>query len=72
MSSSNQNDGGPAFPLTRADFKDMSLRDWFAGMALQGMLASTFMKGDIDEYKPDSRANHAYQLADAMIAERNK
>lgn len=40
-------DGGPAFPFVMPDpsthhtEQGMSLRDWFAGMALQGGLAST-------------------------------
>lgn len=38
-------DGGPAFPFAEAttDFSvspGMTLRDWFAGMAMQGLLAS--------------------------------
>jgi hypothetical protein len=40
------NDGGPAFPLATSSASNesvngMSLRDWFAGMALQGMLAQS-------------------------------
>ena len=31
-------DGGPAFPLYEED--GMSLRDWFAGQALAGILAA--------------------------------
>lgn len=49
----------------------MSLRDWFAGMALQGMLAADFMKSSAGQ-TPSVRALHAYQYADAMISERNK
>ena len=47
----------------------MSLRDWFAGMALQGLLASQ---------QPDWTASdegstyRAYKLADIMLAEREK
>jgi hypothetical protein len=34
-------DGGPAFPVRMAYYSTgMTLRDWFAGMALQGLLAS--------------------------------
>jgi hypothetical protein len=63
------NDGGPAFPIfpdygNHAD--GMSLRDYFAAKALQGMLAD-----------PNSTAGHrqdfaekAYQYADAMLAAR--
>ena len=37
-----QNDGGQAFPMHERDdaLRGMSLRDWFAGQALQGLLAS--------------------------------
>lgn len=41
-----KNDGGPAFPSVGLDtpdgiaFEGMSLRDWFAGQALSGLLAS--------------------------------
>ena len=41
--SNKPNDGGPAFPIGSGDMRDpmgMTLRDWFAGMALQGILAS--------------------------------
>jgi hypothetical protein len=37
----NTNDGGPAFPCNDHNgcaFAGMTLRDWFAGMAMQGML----------------------------------
>ena len=68
-----KNDGGPAFPKGFPDAgttsKGMSLRDWFAGMALQGLLSSQ---------QPDWTASdegstfRAYKLADAMLAEREK
>jgi hypothetical protein len=74
-------DGGPAFPRTghriRPDGKSyyetieaqigMSLRDWFAGMAMQGMIASgnpTYDKGDA--------CLGAYKWADAMLAARKE
>lgn len=57
----------------------MSLRDWFAGMALQGMIAS---EAQGDGLMPlwqgsESRwlaevASKAYLFADAMLAEREK
>jgi hypothetical protein len=44
---SERNDGGPAFPVIEGcptkgirSTDGLSLRDWFAGMALQGLLAS--------------------------------
>lgn len=39
------NDGGPAFPVPYSTTQDgMSLRDWLAGQALQGILASGYAK----------------------------
>jgi hypothetical protein len=46
----------------------MSLRDWFAGMALQGLWASPFNRGR--GYEEDSIS--AYEMADAMLAERER
>lgn len=70
--------GGPAFPqmytyavcaecghIQEKAAKGMSLRDWFAGMALQA-LDSRF------KYKPKEIADTVYQIADAMIKEQNK
>jgi len=64
------NDGGPAFPVASDIYNGsglcgMSLRDWFAGQALAGMLSS--------EHRPDGnklKADWAYELADAMLRAR--
>lgn len=48
--------------------RDMSLRDWFAGQALAGMLAAA----DCDSVLSDVLANCAYRIADGMLAERQK
>lgn len=80
------NDGGPAFPrsqkaalspITDVNGDDiqsgMSLRDHFAGMALQGLLANPFEpvigKAEEDIAKHFSRISYIY--ADAMIAARS-
>lgn len=68
------NDGGPAFPhdvekhdgLLTTRFHGMSLRDWLAGMALQGMLAKGWDHGAREA------AENAYCFADAIIKERQK
>jgi hypothetical protein len=68
------NDGGPAFPSTIQYFPDdknaneeqgMTLRDWFAGQALAGLL-----RDGIDIYGIDATANDAYKMADAMLRAR--
>jgi hypothetical protein len=65
--------GGPAFPFwnpgTSQDGQQtgMTLRDYFAGKALAGMLAST-----PDEDDPEKFACDAYLSADAMLKERSK
>lgn len=56
--------GNPAFPTFDGDtYNGMSLRDWFAGMALQGRLAA----GQRVHVESD-----AYEDADAMLKARNK
>ena len=75
-------DGGPAFPTViledtpmlrlpdgtiRPVGGGMSLRDWFAGQALVGLLSSGG-----DDIDANGYAKGAYVVADAMIAERKK
>jgi len=69
------NDGGPALPTADAYHpsgqiaygrKGMTLRDWFAGQALAGLLAGRGNNGD----KALNWANVAYAIADAMIKAR--
>jgi hypothetical protein len=59
--------GGPAFTVRVTDnivYTGMTIRDWFAGMALQGL------SRDIeDEVKA---ARWCYGMADAMLKERLK
>lgn len=71
----NKYHGGPAFPAKTVKYlgpaggteitfwPGMSLRDWFAGMAMQAFASRT--DGRWVEAPPC-----AYQLADAMLAER--
>jgi hypothetical protein len=66
------NDGGPAFPAPAyaANITDtgMSLRDYFAGQALAGMLINyTTQKFGVGE---QTCAKGAYEFADAMLAAR--
>lgn len=69
------NDGGPAFPWREEDggggycqHKGMSLRDWFAGQALTGIVLSPLGSGGRVTFL--STARDAYRYADAMLAER--
>jgi len=63
-----------AFPISGSQYRHtagMSLRDYFAAKAMQGFIAYATQKGI---YVPpdDELASAAYQLADAMMKERNK
>jgi len=57
-----QTDGGPAFPLAGSS-GGMTLRDWFAGMNLPNIHESVSLQ---------HAARTCYQVADAMLAEREK
>lgn len=70
----DESTGGPAFPameVRTADTQDlvanasqgMTLRDWFAGQAMQAILTRKSVNGN-------ELAVYAYQKADAMLAER--
>lgn len=85
-----KDDGGPAFPVppdqvsTIGDSQDgmavcaagtgMTLRDWFAGMALQGDLAGQSV--EVGYYTGPTwqidAARNAYLVADAMLAARKE
>jgi hypothetical protein len=67
------NDGGPAFPVkgmpidpdTYLNRPGMTLRDYFAAKALQGLLADSEREGTWSEFAED-----AYSCADAMLKAR--
>ena len=64
----NKDDGGNAFPAdasTNLFSRGMTLRDWFAGKALQGLLACDSSCGTFQGYAKD-----AYHYADAMLEAR--
>ena len=75
-------DGGPAFPVTQSQScpschigmiqhdTGMTLRDWFAGNAMKGIVISERIDGG--NLLGSKIAKTAYRLADAMIAEREK
>lgn len=74
-----QDNGGPAFPVstgnpdaphqdghTTAQFPGMTLRDYFAAKAMQGLLSDPNIKASTKEF-----AAQAYALADAMLKARS-
>jgi hypothetical protein len=74
---STPNDGGPAFPTADANYETkyagagLSVRDYFAAKAMQGLLASNApMTSAVKGTALVSQA--AYLMADAMLEERSK
>ena len=74
---SKPNEGGPAFPRAAAETQNpdafhppqdgMSLRDYFAGQALVGIVSRMAPNARLPN---DESAAWAYQFADAMLAAR--
>jgi hypothetical protein len=63
------NTGGPAFPAhTIAMHEGMTLRDYFAAKAMQGILAATLTPNTV--WSQDEAAETAYNVADAMLKAR--
>jgi hypothetical protein len=63
--------GGPAYPITswkgdRNDNVGMSLRDYFAGQAMIGILSNGMV------YDVKLFASECYELAEAMLKRRGK
>ena len=77
-----KDNGGPAYPwtymdrdsmgqeVTREQGVGMSLRDYFAAAALQGILAQP-LESDA-AFSPELCAGSAYEYADAMLAARKE
>jgi len=72
------NNGGPAFPFEHGHSPDacnvrengMSLRDYFAGQALIGLLAMQSGRSPKDTLTVTDLTWQAYTTADAMLAAR--
>jgi len=64
---SDKNTGGPAFPYGTA-YAGMTLRDYFAAKAMQGILVATVTP--ITVWSQDDVAETAYNMADAMLKAR--
>jgi len=77
MSDTKIDDGGPAFPCNvqvednsgshYEEHYGLTMRDWFAGQVLVGILS-----GDQRFFSPSELATISYWAADAMLAARNK
>ena len=69
-------DGSPAFPHPSVSVTQhgMSLRDWFAGPALIGLIQHNphSFEARKDKNHQDGVASLSYRFADAMLAERKK
>jgi hypothetical protein len=72
---SNTNTGGPAFPIERImldcglqSFPGMTLRDYFAAKAMQGIISTntSFL------HNPEQLAKKAFEFADAMLKAREQ
>jgi len=64
----------PAFPVIGApganqDYPGMTLRDYFAAQALNGLMASG---GPVNTGREGNVAQWSYLMADAMLKERDK
>jgi hypothetical protein len=65
---SNNNTGGPAFPLFAATgYIGMTLRDYFAAKAMQGLITSASLNRTESWYDEERVAESAYKMADAML-----
>lgn len=73
-----KNDGGPAFPRSKKDAvgnDGMSLREYYAGQALSGIMANPERWKEIaNDYYNSGKKNaaKAVSLADALIEELEK
>jgi hypothetical protein len=68
----SKENGGPAFPTVYANLEGhygtvgLSLRDYFAAKAMQGLCADPQMQGA----RMSDISRQSYELADTMLAER--
>ncbi len=67
----NTNDGGPAFPNPDSSANTgMTLRDYFAAKAMQGLMINPENLQNPDSGLWADLANDAYKIANAMIVAR--
>lgn len=68
--SNNTNNGGPAFPHgdpTNGGDVGMTLRDFFAAKAMQGICTSKDEAGTLLNHGYEWIASEAYKISDAML-----
>lgn len=78
--SNEKNDGGPAFPFmydvenesNMVPHTGMSLRDHFAGLAMQGLISATNAEGEWTSPADIQLGERAYRVADAMLKAREQ
>ena len=78
MMNDQHNDGGAAFPgpaytqngHLSGHGMGMSLRDWFAGQALGGMISGYYANADMCGLDETDHARAAYEYSDAMLTAR--
>ena len=65
-----------AFPRADQHFlsgsRGMTLRDYFAAKAMNGIISAVGTQDGLVEYDERQVASSAYMMADAMLAERDK
>lgn len=69
----SKNEGGPAFPYNSlgpyGHSQGMTLRDWFAGQAM----CAAVSRSDYEPFRTAADlAEYLYEIADAMLAARDK
>lgn len=69
--SNTKNNGGPAFPRQHDWGYGMTLRDYFAAMAIQGIVAGKVSYEGMAGFS-DSDAEQCYIIADAMLKAREQ
>lgn len=64
----------PAFPVNGATswYPGMTLRDYFAAKAMQGLAATLYYENYSDDSQIIHRTKIAYQVADAMMEARKQ
>lgn len=67
----------PAFPMGNPEqggYDGMTLRDWFAGQTLAGLMSNQNIPfaADYAECEPEQIAKAVFDIADAMLAQREQ